>query len=262
MPSDLIPTLRQLDRADRAIDPDSPRARADLARILSTERELTSPSAPRPRRTTRRILIAAAAVAVVTAGVVALPSVVGGDQAFATWTPVARGLSPAERTDAVDSCRTSQLDGPGKEYADQVKGADGSIVEGRGVWTSVLLTGDDGFSALCVTDSSRRLFDDWIGSIGAAPASSSAGSRQISATDLGTGSMGAGDISLAAGVVGSEVTGVTYTSPDGVKVRATVANEHFLFWLPGDALMDAASDGVEVTLTYRDGTTGRAELRL
>jgi hypothetical protein len=74
--------------------------------------------------------------------------------------------------------------------------------------------------------------------------------------------MSAGDISLAAGTAGSDVVGVIYKSRTHDAVTATVSPGHFALWLPGDELRNASSDGVEVEVTYQDGTTETRRLTL
>lgn len=81
------------------------------------------------------------------------------------------------------------------------------------------------------------------------------------ATDLGTAFIsGPGQLSLAAGLTGSEVTEVTYRSPSGKNVEAIVNQGRFAFWLPGNALDNAFDRGADVEVTYRDGTTTSATL--
>lgn len=264
--------LRSLDPADQDVDPSSVRARSDLHAILATDpapdpRQLPWPPAtgvgrPRgPARTTRRLALVAAMAAAVTAAMVALPSLTGGDQAFATWTAVPAGMSAQHRAEAAAGCRESQEDGPGSEYAADLDGAELVIAERRGVWTTVVLAGTDGFSATCITDDSANLFaDGMIGSMGTPAGYAAPAPREMFATDLGTGTMDAGDISLAAGRAGSDVVGVVYRSRAHGDVTATVNQGHFALWFPGDELMDAASNGVEVEVTYRDGTTDTRRL--
>ncbi len=268
---DILTTLRTLDPADHHADPRGTRARADLARILGTApdrgREVPLPAAggTAPRRrvpTVRRLALAGAAVAAITTAVVALPSVTGGDSAFATWTPTPQAMSAADREAAAEACREQQQDGPAGEYGDRLGAAAPVIVESRGVWTTVVLAGADGFSALCVTDGSPQLFDSWIGSVGAAGGRTAPGPRELAATDLGAGSVGGNPVSLAAGVAGSDVIAIAYDSQARGQVVATVSQGHFAFWLPGDELDDASSDGVDVAVTYRDGTTATTRLDL
>jgi tetrahydromethanopterin S-methyltransferase subunit C len=50
-----------------------------------------------------------------------------------------------------------------------------------------------------------------IGSIGSTEGT--VAPRQVLATDLGTGTMSTGELSLGAGLVGTDITAATYTSP-------------------------------------------------
>jgi hypothetical protein len=148
-------------------------------------------------------------------------------------------------------------------YADEVGSAKVAIAERRGVWTTVVLAGDDGFSALCITDDAVNLFGKAVmGSVGKSPVSAAPGPREVTATALGTGTMSAGDLSLAAGTAGADVVGVIYKSRTREDVKATVSLGHFALWLPGDELRNASSDGVEVEVTYQDGTKGTSRLTL
>jgi hypothetical protein len=75
--------------------------------------------------------------------------------------------------------------------------------------------------------------------------------------------MTAGEISLAAGHAGADVVGVVYRSQTHGDVTATVSHGRFALWLPGDELEDAnAGEGVEVEVTYGDGSTGTSRLKL
>lgn len=257
---DELHVLKTLDPAATDIDPHGDRAQADLQRILATEPVLR-PAAPQPapsRRMRRRVALGAGLVAAVTAAAVVLPSVFGGDEAFATWTGDPAGMSAKQRADASASCRQQHKVFP--EYKDDLSTAVTAVSERRGRWTLVLLAGQDRFTALCVTDASTRLFRDFFGSIGRATVNPPA-PRGLAPTDLGTGSMDGKELSVAVGFAGSEVVGVTYTSPERGKVKATVASGHFALWLPGNDLEYAAQRGAPVQVTYRDGTTATLTMK-
>ncbi|MFC9970327.1 hypothetical protein ACFVH6_05425 [Spirillospora sp. NPDC127200] len=274
---DILTTLRSLDAAGTDIDPRGARARADLASILAADAPVTSSSQPLPRagrrssgqpprgrRTAWKLVLAGGAVTAVAAtAVVMLPSMTGGDHAFATWTPRPDSMPSQARAKAAAACRDAQKDGPGREYANELRKAQPVIVERRGVWTTVVLAGraGTGFSAMCVTDGSARLFDAWFGSIGNASGRTPPGPRGLVATDLGVGGIDAGDLSLAAGEAGSQVVKVTYDSRTRGTVTATVSQGRFALWFPGNELRNA-SNGVHVKVTYKDGTTGTTRLHL
>lgn len=117
-----------------------------------------------------------------------------------------------------------QPDGAGATYAGDLNRAEPAIAERRGVWTSVVLAGTDGFSAMCITDDSTHLFaKDMVGSLGTPTDHAAPGPRALTATDLGAGTMRAGDLSLAAATAGSDIVGVVYHSRTHGDVSATVS---------------------------------------
>lgn len=247
--------LQQLDPADSPKAGLSGRARADLEWILSTDAGPTG----MPERCMPRLRVAVgltAAAALAGAGVVAPTGLRGGDTAFASWTAAASTLSAAQRTQAGESCR-QQL----SEDDPAAGRAHVALADRRGVWTTVVLSADGGFSGLCVTDSSAGWFrDDMIGSVGVATGLDPVSPRGVVATDLGTGTMTAGDISLAAGVAGPQVASIaTDTASHGV-VTATIAGGRFALWFPGDEFGDR--DRIPVEVTYLDGSTATVDLEL
>lgn len=262
---DVDPILRSLDPADtQSHSADSLRARADLHRILNTNPLTPVLSEPRQPRRARKFVLAGGLVAAATAAAIVMPSLTdSGDQAFASWTASPTSVDVTQdQSEAADSCRESQRDTGDGMYADDLSRAHVAIAERRGVWTTVVLGGSDGFSVLCITDDSASFFNKgMIGSIGRAADHTLLGTRDLKALSLGTGSMSAGNISMAAGIAGTDVTGVAYNSPTLGEVTATVARGHFALWLPGDELRDASS-GLDVTVTYSDGNTGTHRLGL
>lgn len=272
---DIDAALRSMDPAEEDVDPANARARADLHAIVATDPATSGQRAPSPfqapiggprraTRTARRVALVGGMAAAITAGmVVAMPSLTGGDQAFATWTAAPAGMSAQQRAEAAADCVANLEDGAGAEYGDGLNSATTAIAESRGVWTTVVLAGTNGFSAMCITDDSTHLFGEaMIGSVGAPNDYAAPGPRELFPTDLGVGSMSAGSISLVAGHAGSEVVSVVYHSRAHGDVAATVSEGHFALWFPGDELTDAAGDGVEVEVTYRDGTTATRRLTL
>lgn len=266
--------LRSLDVAGHMRPTDNKRAHAGLLSILSTNpaqapsaRVSTKAAVGEGRQrgtvgwTARRLAAVGGMVAIVTAGLIVLPSVSGGDPAFASWTPAPVGMTETERTSAASECRASKKNVGGGMYADDVDSAAVAIAGRRGVWTTVVLTGEDGFSALCITDGAVSLFGKgMIGSVGKSAAHVVPGPRELKATALGTGTMSAGDISMAVGSAGPGILSVVYKSRTHGDVTATVSRGNFALWLPGDELRDASSNGVEVEARYRDGTMGMSRL--
>lgn len=271
---DIDTLLRSLDAADHRAHADTQRARTDLHRILSTDpahaqshrpaRTIAAGKGHQPRdnrRTARRVAAIGGMVAVVTAGLIVVPSLVGGDPAFASWTPSPSGMTETDRASAASECRASKKHVGDGMYADDVDSAAVAIAERRGVWTTVVLTGGDGFSALCITDDAVNLFGKAMtGSVGKPAGYVAPRPRELTATALGTGTMSAGDISLAAGTAGSDIVGIIYKSRTHDAVTATVSQGHFALWLPGDELRNASSEGMDVEVTYQDGTRGTIRL--
>lgn len=271
--NDTLTLLRTLDAAPASPSRGlSDRAYADLDRIVASGPTVAAPASPTTRRTptrsprrsrrVRRVLLGGAVATMAAAAVIALPDITGGDKAFASWTPTATTLNAVERADAADQCRASQENGASQGYESELAAATPAVSEQRGVWTTVLLAGPDGFTALCVTDESTRLFGDMFGSIGTPGDYRAPQPNEVIATDLGTGSMNAGELSLAAGYTGTNITGISYDSPVHGTVTATVSEGHFALWLPGNDFTDASRNGVTVTLTHTDGTTTQTQLHL
>lgn len=252
--------LRDLDVADPRVHSGSPRARATLERIL-----LTSPAAPAPRRPAparrRRVVLAAAAVAVLGAGGALVPALDGGDAAYATWTAEPEAVASVERADAGNACREQMRQGAGADNAAALAAAEVAVAEQRGTWTTVVLAGDGGFSALCVDDGSAGLFTTMFGSIGT-PDVPAAGPRDVVATDLGVGATSAGELSLVGGLAGSDVTAVRLHSTSAGVVDASVSGGRFVLWFPGGELADAVPAGVELEVGYSDGTSTTVTVRL
>jgi hypothetical protein len=273
-PQDLDTLLRSMDAADAASPADPVRARADLARILAHHPGPAVQTASRPGRNgptgrrkvdilfpPRRAVLLGGLVAAMTAGLLVLPALDGGDPAFATWTAAPTTLTHAEQDRAVAECRAANKDSGDGLYAEDVAAAEVAIAERRGVWMTVVLTGADNFSATCITDDSAPWFKKgMIGSIGRPGSGTVPPARGLAATQLGTGVVMDQAISIASGQAGSDVAGITYRSITGGEVVATVSRGEFALWLPGDELKDASDHGVSVKVTYLDGTTDMQSL--
>lgn len=207
--------------------------------------------------------MAAGLLAALTVGMVVVPSVTGGDEAFASWTSNGEGLDAPNTAAAANSCRSSQAEAVRGEAADNLAKTTPVLAERRGVWTTVVLGGADGFTAMCITDESSGLFTrDMIGSVGTATGDVEPDRREVIATSLGSGTMKAGDLSLVAGTAGAEVIEIVYRSDSHGDITATISRGHFAFWWPGDELLDVGSKGIQVEVTYRDGSTRAARLHL
>ena len=271
-------TTENIEAALRAMDPAAPghddhdevRARTDLTRILASDphpgaaRQRALPTAARGRRPAlRRTAGALVAVAAATTAVVVVPSLRGTSSAYATWTAIPTAVPPGASERATAECRTLITDGSGQGGPDAATAADlaaasTALSERRGIWTTTVLAGQGGFTAVCVAADGdhRSPQSSWFASTtGADPARAQPGPRQLEANTLGVGYQQAGDISIAAGLAGTDVAALTYRSRHHGVVAATVASGRFALWLPGDDFQDAPTLGVPVQVTYRDGTT-------
>lgn len=243
--------VKTLDPAAGGIDPHNPRARADLERILMTDPTLPA-SHPRPLRSkrTRRIALTAGLVAAATAAAIVVPTVVGKDQAFATWTSDPSAMSATDSANASASCRdktTAQF----PDLRKDLSAATTSISERRGSWTLVVLAGRGGFSALCIDNPTQA--DSFYSSSGSTPARPTR--RELGVLNLGAGDLDGKKISLATGLAGADVTAISYASAKHGKIKATVRGGQFALWFPGKDLENAITTGIRLTVTYRDGTT-------
>jgi hypothetical protein len=191
-----------------------------------------------------------------------LPSLTRSDQAYATWTAKPTSVGKTELSGAADACRDSLRGGAGESYRSELDAATAAVAERRGAWTLVLLAGGGGFSAVCITDESRPLFQSSIGYIGTAREGTRPDSGSVTPDALGVGMVNSRELSVAAGAVGSDVAAITYNSVKFGPVQATVSNGHFAFWLPGDELDNASKSGTTVQVTYRDGSTATLTLTL
>lgn len=253
--------LRTLDPADAVASGGSLRARTDLERILAADPAVGKAQNIHPlrRRKVRRGVLVGAAAAV-TAGLVALPAISGGDPAYATWTAVPTSLSPAASAKAGDDCRSSE----GHTEKDSAARAEVAIAEQRGAWTTVMLAGDDGWSAMCVSDDS--MFGGSFGYSGGPGGSPTPGPRDLLPQGMGTGTTSAGSLSMVAGAAGSDVVGVSYPSQAEGEVTGSVSKGQFVLWFPGDELQNYDTDhdgeGVELMVTYADGSSAPVRVGL
>ena len=283
--------LRSLDPADASASGDTLRARSDLDRILVGDPAgpVAVPAGPvadpagsagsagpmavaasgggqnvhqlPPRKVRRRVRrgVLTGAAAAVTAGLIALPAISGGDPAYATWTAAPTALSPADSAKAADDCRSSD-----RNTAEGSAQADLAIAEQRGNWTTVILAGGGGgFSAMCVTDGS--LFGGSFGYSGMG-SGSVPDPRGLAPSAMGVGTTSAGSLSMVAGDAGSDVVGVSYQSRTEGEVTGSVNLGQFVLWFPGDELQHYDTDhdgvGVELQVTYADGSSGPVRVGL
>lgn len=193
-------------------------------------------------------------------GIVTVPALLpDGDQGFTSWAAVPEPLAAEQRPEAAERCRESYDDGPG-DFSAYLADARVAVAERRGDWVTVVLSGDDGFTATCITEASAGLFSrGMIGSIGTS-AEMPGGPREMWPVSMGLGVVADEELSMIVGYSGADVTGVTYASETHGEVVATVSDDRFALWMPGDELRDSHRDGAEVEVTYADGSTERVRL--
>jgi hypothetical protein len=262
-PSATDRVLHGLDAATRGPDHDHRRrAATTLERILRTDPDAPVPSAtlPPPRRRRHRVVLAGAAVAAFTTVAVMVPVVIGGDEAFASWSPTPSGLTGAARRAAVDACLVLQADGGGDLAFDPAADATVAIAEKRGGWSYVILTvtGVAGreLEASCLMPESlirapRPGKGGFFGSLGGAEESAGPAPR----ADVGTVDDDA--FVYAEGRAGVDVVAIEVTTPSGREVEASLENGRWAVWWPaGDDTMDnpEVAEAPTFTVTLRDGT--------
>ena len=235
----------------------SPRAQETLARILATDSAgpVTPPVRTGLARRPRRRWVVAWVGLVAVGALVVAPGMIAdlpGNTAFASWTATAKAITPAETAAAGKKC-TAQYSGPGGFGP----GSDGKmvaqshtvLVERRGAWTFVLLTGPGekgrgGFEATC-------LMKDYAAAVaggantgggGSGSAGSYDGPAVVLAPNMAevTGGGGGGDETgttySSIGRVGSDVASVVINTIQQGPVTATIHDGYFAAWWPGPAL--------------------------
>lgn len=260
--------LRDLDPAPTTVLTDAERGRADaaFARILATPSHGPVPEKTnRPRQRLTRLLVPVGLAFAAAAAVPAL--LLGGDSAFASWTPTPEPLTGGAAAEAATACRAA--------LAATDQGERIVIAERRGGWTYVLLAGPDS-EATCLmpeglvdqedpaADAREGFMGSYTSDPGEAPTLARSGI-------IGYGAAGSvptdglwdfGDheewITDVRGYVGRDVTGVIVHTPIGTDVDASVANGRFAAWWPS---AKPSSENPEVdgawtyTVTLADGTT-------
>ena len=234
-----------------------------------TDHELQSPIAAASRpgtpgwiRSRRRWVLSGAALVGAGALVVA-PGMLGDEAAFATWSATPKAVPPAEATVAGEDCRARNMDdptgvGPGRKV---VESADIVLVEGRGIWTYVVLGGAGGFEATCLLrDNGSGEEVTGGGYVGTLEAATLAPHTVLT---HGTHAQSDDHSSYRdiTGRVGSDVASVILNTRQQGPVTASVHGGYFAAWWPGPPIVGMEGPGPEptVTLILKDGTT-RADI--
>ncbi|MHB8275548.1 MAG: hypothetical protein ACYDC9_12440 [Dermatophilaceae bacterium] len=257
--------VRSLDPAAN-VDPQlvaSPRAQDTRARILATdsaEPALAPPIRTGLVRTPRRRWVLAGAAMVGVGALVVAPGMLGGQNAFASWSATAKSVPPAEAAVAGKDCRT-QWGGPGGvgpgSDGKVVETADTVLVERRGAWTFVLLRGVGGFEANCL-NKDKGTGDGFTGtgSTGTYDVAAVA-SNTVAIHTLGVGGDDQSSYGESTGRVGSDVASVVINTAQQGPVEATVHGGYFAAWWPGPGVVHGEKPGPDPTYTLilKDGTT-------
>lgn len=259
--TNMLVELKALDAAPDARD--DARAAELLARVLATEPAPAGLRLRAPRRT-RRIAIAAVAVAAVTTALIVVPSMVGdGGKAMAGWTAMPEVMSASAAAQAAAECREMFTDpapsGPNwpADAAAQINAAIAVLTERRGPWKTVLLVGDRGVRADCVMGSGGA-----SGSVSWDPLPPAPAADDVTVVGAGYSYFAhEGDFSTLNGLAGVDVTGVTLHSKDHGLVTGTVENGYFSIWVPGDEWgTDYPQQGLPVTVTLASGASHLSHL--
>jgi hypothetical protein len=261
--------MRDLDpaAATTLTEDERERANATLAWILATPRAESGRDVPVPRSPRRRARALASvgllvAVAIVVA--VAVPTVLGGQSAFASWTATPSPLSPSNERAAMKACLANiSLDAGGARVA---------IAERRGGWNYILLEGR-GEGDCLMPDSmiagEETRADGFTGSYDPEPPKAVTPPRDRIYEAEVTQSPVARDsclplftncddwYALVVGYAGSDVTAVTVHPPTGPAVEASLADGRYAAWWPGGPVNGdnpTNGKGWTYTVTLADGT--------
>jgi hypothetical protein len=248
--------LRSLDPAPRTglTQEELDRADAAFARIVATPCDEPVPGEPsRPHRSRSRLLAAAGLTGA--AGVAIPVLLLGGSNAYGSWTPMPLPLTDVVAARAATTCRAA-LDVPDR-------GERLALAERRGGWTYALLAGP-GKEAICLMpddlvgqDPSDR--GEFFGSydVDAVAPPTLAPDRIDEVTNM-QGSTDEGWFVWVEGYVGSDVTGVTVHTSSGLDIEASVAGNRFAAWWPsGKQSSDHPAETWSYTAQLADGTSRR-----
>jgi hypothetical protein len=248
--------LRDLDPAPRIDLTEAERARVDaaFARIVAMPGDEPVPvEADRPHRRRSRLLVA---VGLVGAVGVAIPGLLlGGGNAYGSWTPTPEPLADAAAVTAATTCRAA-LGAPDR-------GERVAVAERRGGWTYVLLAGP-GMEAICLMPEDlvgqdptgqAKFFGSYDTDTVALPVLDP--DRIVENTSM-EGSTDEGWFTWSEGYVGSDVTGVTVHTSSGLDIEASIAGDRFAAWWPSSKQSsDQPAETWSYTVHLADGSTRR-----
>lgn len=184
----------------------------------------------------------AAAVAI---GVVVSASLGSGDAVFASWTPTATTVAPAEAALAQADCLSDGPDAQGEVVA--------ALTERRGDFMFTLVATDDAVGECLLIDEAlieslgqeEQGFSSW-GAANYLPIPPVDGTSVLWGA---SSSSPAGDFTSAHGRVGSDVVAVQIDTAGAPNIQASVGDGYFSAWWPGHS-----KRRLTVTTTLTDGT--------
>jgi hypothetical protein len=254
--------LRSLDAADPQLTPAQQwRADALLASVVENSgQERPNPAEAvelRPRRRVKRWYLLAGAAASLAVGAMILPSGLGQNVAFASWTPVPGKVPTPVLMKASAAC-IDQL----RRMGEPVQGRpaqDQSVVTGdisvrvaeqRGDYVLVAVESANNATATCLSTTADPGRD--LGITGVLPTASAPATEPLGANAIRTGgpslqSDGPNGFAVQLGEVGSAVKAVTIHD-QGRTVQATVAGGRFAAWWPAGHWTTASAITYDVTL--------------
>lgn len=198
-------------------------------------------------------------VAAATVAAFAVPGVVGGGQAFASWTPTPENLTAAEIVSVGDACVSHWML---NNDTDSGFGGTPVLAERRGDWSYVALSDGAGFTFTCVLPNEAIGADPedyaskMLGAAGNDAELSTPRARQISDVSSITGVIDEGEFNLVEGRVGRDVIAVSVLRPGSDVIEASVDNGRFAAWWPAPRADDGnVGDVYRLRATYADGST-------
>jgi hypothetical protein len=249
-------SLRHLDPAPGPdlTETELERADAAFARILATPIDEPLPIGPgRPHGRWSRLLLT---VGLAGAAAVAIPALMlGGGNAYGSWTPTPEPLTDVAATKAATTCRAV--------LGVSDRGERVAVAERRGEWTYVLLAGP-GTEATCLmpdelVGQGPTDREDFFGSYDTDTVTPpTLDPDRIDETTSMQGNTEEGWFSSVEGYVGSGVTGVTVHSSSGPDIEASVASNRFAAWWPArQQSSDHPAETWSYTVHLADGSTRR-----
>ncbi|AEV87846.1 hypothetical protein ACWT_6833 [Actinoplanes sp. SE50] len=227
-----------------------PSAQDLLDRIVRSPRTGGAPvTAPRRAvRHTGRWAVAGLAAAAVSAAVLVIPGLSGDQAAYASWTGTPAALGAGDTQALSRDCMTQKLTPDWGYTQAQLDHARKVLGEARGAYRYVAIATQQ-WTATCFRDKAGTVY--WGSSFESPVSDGQLGAKGVELQAWGQLKTDEGYARLMSGHLGTDVTGVAVTTPDGRKVEATVDDHYFLAWYPEKA---GETRPTTITLRLRDGS--------